>query len=254
MEQRMRSLRICGFIQASLLWVFGFGAQLLPAQQRIGDNNQILWMPLTASVKVKGPVSLHLEYQWRRDAWGTAPQQSLLRAGITYRITPNLSAQAGYGLIHTYAYGDYPIASMGTFPENRLYQQLQWQAVYPKGTETIQRLRLEQRWLKPNPAAPWSYLNRLRYLTRVHQTLGAPEKSNVYLIAWDELFIGFGKQLNLNIFDQNRAFIGVGRKMNAHWNLEAGALSQILQQPRAVNNKAVIQYNAGPWIGSTLRF
>jgi hypothetical protein len=61
------------------------------------------------------------------------------------------------------------------------------------------------------------------------------------LVAWDELFIGFGKQLNLNIFDQNRAFMGVVKKIYAHF-----ALSQILQPPRGGSNQALIQYNAVP--------
>lgn len=221
---------------------------------RISDHNQIYWLPITAGIHIKGPWALHLEYQWRRDVWGIAPQQSLLRTGITYKVNKNLSAQAGYGLIHTYVYGDYPIASMGTFPENRIYQQLQWQAQYPKGTETIQRLRLEQRWLKPNPAGSWTYLNRLRYYTRVNHPIGKDKEKPFYLIAWDEIFIGFGRNVNQNVFDQNRAFAGLGRQLSPHWKVEIGAFSQILQQPRPEGNSAVFQYNAGPWLGTILNF
>jgi hypothetical protein len=47
---------------------------------------------------------------------------------------------------------------------------------------------------------------------------------------WDEVFFNFGSNVSRNYFDQNRAFIGIGRKLTATSRLEVGWLEQTLQR------------------------
>jgi hypothetical protein len=66
-----------------------------------------------------------------------------------------------------------------------------------------------------------------------------------YLAIYDEVFISFGKNVNENIFDQNRVGILVGYRVSSSIRIEAGYLNQILQLGREVNNRNVFQHNNG---------
>lgn len=43
-----------------------------------------------------------------------------------------------------------------------------------------------------------------------------------YIALYDEVFVGFGKNVNENIFDQNRLGILLGYKLNNSFRIEAG--------------------------------
>jgi hypothetical protein len=75
-----------------------------------------------------------------------------------------------------------------------------------------------------------------------------------YLAAYDELFIGFGRNVNENVFDQNRLGFVLGYKINKNIKLEAGYINQILQLGREVNSKNVFQYNNGVILNTILNF
>jgi len=64
-----------------------------------------------------------------------------------------------------------------------------------------------------------------------------------YVEVYEEIFIGFGKNVNENIFDQNRIGILFGYRFNPVVRIEAGYLNQILQLGREVNNRNVFQQN-----------
>ncbi len=91
------------------------------------------------------------------------------------------------------------------------------------------------------------FLHRFRYQARVKHQLWASKKHTLYGVLADELFIGAGKNLGINIFDQNRVMTLLGFTFNKNLLVEAGYLNQTLQQGRPVNNRAVFQNNNG-WI------
>jgi hypothetical protein len=98
----------------------------------------------------------------------------------------------------------------------------------------------------------WNYLNRIRLMHRIQWPLKSIHK-NLYLALSDEIFIGFGKNVGLNVFDQNRLFGLLGMNLNKSIQLEMGVLNQILQQGKAVNGKPVFQYNTGPVLGCNIK-
>ena len=71
---------------------------------------------------------------------------------------------------------------------------------------------------------------------------------------YDEMFIGFGKNINENIFDQNRLAILLGYSFNKKFRVEGGFFQQIVQLGREVNNRNVFQYNNGIILNSYLTF
>jgi len=217
------------------------------AQTRSSDHNTIGWYNAIITPGITKKLSGHIEYQWRRDNLITDWQQSLLRVGLTYKVHPMASVHLGYAWILTYPYGDYSIARIPkTFPEHRIYEQLIINNTVGKVT-VQQRLRLEQRWLgrldsvSSETPDTWVYVNRGRYMLRAD----VPVYKNLYIAAYDEIFIQFGKNVAENVFDQNRISGLVGYKFNKTVRAEAGYLNQTAQLGREIGGKNMFQYNSG---------
>jgi hypothetical protein len=181
-------------------------------------------------------VGLHTEYQWRRSEIVNTWQQSLLRLGVDYRLASNVMVTVGYGHIHTWPYGEQPVAK--DFLEHRLWQQL----VLAHGSNRFHfhhRYRLEQRFLentqKPaNGALPiedFIYKNRVRYRFFTSFPLNKPnvQEGALFLAAYNEVFLGFGENVSkLNILDQNRLYFALGYQFNPQVNLQLGYLNHQL--------------------------
>jgi hypothetical protein len=177
---------------------------------------------------------IHLELQARRADLLDIPQQWLLRNGLHYYVNPNSTLTAGYCRVETYPYGAYPTPA--PFPENRIWEQ--WQLTEIRGrAEIIHRFRLEQRWVNsPVPVdggfAPGTavYSNRFRSLHRFSFPLkiphGKPAKWRVS--CYNEMMVSFGKNVQLNVFDQNRAYAALGRQFTKWGRIELGYMNQIL--------------------------
>ena len=119
----------------------------------------------------------------------------------------------------------------------------------------VHRLRLEQRWvgrftdMDQKRPEEYIYLNRVRYMLRAE----VPLSKKVYAAAYDEIFIGFGKNVGENIFDQNRIGLLLGYKVNSSFRIEGGFLNQAVQLGREINGKNVFQQNNGFIINTYLQ-
>ena len=238
---------ICGLFAAIL-----FSTSTASAQ-RLHDDNIISWNGSFNTIYVTSKVSVWLEYQWRREGFYKNWQQSLPRVGLQYHFNKDVSVMGGYAYIITYPYGDYPIGPY-TFPEHRIFEQLVWNDNSHGRLTLNHRLRLEQRLLgKVNQKAAaydvdgYNYLNRARYQVRAGYPINHKkmEDKTWYVAAFDEILIGFGSNINQNIFDQNRIGVVGGYQFNKMFRFEAGFINQILQQPALYNGKQVYQYNNG---------
>ena len=229
---------------------------------RIKDNNNIGWYNYFGTFKVAEKYSVHTEYQWRRDNYISDKQQGLLRVGVNYQANKKLQLRLGYAWIETYPYGDIPINGMGKdFTEHRIYQMA---TVNDKISifELSHRFLLEQRYVGRYTNAAltteddYLFLNRFRYMIRVQLPLKGTEiKSKTpYIAAYNEIFVGFGKNVNENIFDQNRVGLLIGYKFSESFRIEAGYLNQIVQLGREINNRNVFQYNNGFIINTNFNF
>ncbi|OIN60495.1 hypothetical protein BLX24_04015 [Arsenicibacter rosenii] len=168
-------------------------------------------------------------------------QQSLARAGIQYSLTDHIKTSAGYTLLLGFPYGRFPESEAGVpNPEHRMYQDIDLEQTTGR-LQLTHRFRLEQRWMSTWPdtggdqSPGWQYQNRARYRIRGALPLGQPtmDEANWYLTAYDELFIGFGPNVQLDIFDQNRIFLGLGYRFSPSFRLEAGFLNQVVQHAEA---------------------
>jgi hypothetical protein len=224
---------------------------------RVNDYNYLNWLQTFNTISLNKKWSLHLEYQWRRDDGLKYWQQSLLRVGANYKLNDNITAHLGYAWIETFPYGDYPIANNGTFPEHRIYEQISFRQPVNKFLFT-HRFRVEQRWLGRVKAGTdreiedWLFLHRFRYQFRMQHPFYTNGDKQLYGAAADEIFIGAGKNIGVNIFDQNRIFLLLGYKLNKKLSIEAGYFNQTLQQGRRINNQTIMQRNNGWLLGSYL--
>ena len=90
-------------------------------------------------------------------------------------------------------------------------------------------------------------------MLRIQWPLTIPifNKQTFYTAAYDEILIGFGKNVNENIFDQNRFGWVLGCQLNKKIRIEGGFFNQILQLPREIllqgesNPRNVFQHNTG---------
>lgn len=231
----------------SFLFVSNFS---FAQEQRLADHNTIGWFAYTGSIKIKPKLSIHTEYQWRRVEAVKNWQQGLFRTGLNYAVRKDVNIIVGYAFAQTYVYGDYPPAF--AFPEHRIFEQVIIKN--PVGSlDLSHRFTLEQRFIgrvtmpNGNKNTDYSFLNRIRYRLRaelpLHKKTAAKKPWSI--IAQDEVFIGWGKNIGANIFDQNRIGLLIGYKINKTVKLEAGYINQTVQQARRINDKAVYQYNNG---------
>lgn len=221
---------------------------------RLSDYNKISWYNYFGTFNTGKKTGIHTELQWRRTPGISSGQQTLIRIGFNYQAAPRVQLRTGYAYIITYAYGDIPINAFGKdFREHRCWQMVTLRDQIGKA-ELSHRFMLEQRWVgrysSPDLDREDSYVfrNRLRYMIRSVWPLnkkGVVPKTP-YLAFYEEVMIGFGKNVDVNVFDQNRLGILAGYVFSKNFRIEAGFLNQIQQFGRTVNNKAVFQYNSGP--------
>lgn len=252
----MKSYFLYTFLLISILSI----NKTLAQNTRITDNNTIGWFNYFGTFKLKNKIGIHTEYQIRRDNFLADKQQGLLRIGANYQINSKVQFRLGYAWIETYPYGDVPINGFGKdFTEHRIFET----ATFTDKISILElshRFILEQRWVGRYSNVLLSnedeflFLNRLRYMFRIQLPLKgkAIESKTPYLAIYDEIFVGFGKNVNENIFDQNRFGLLLGYKLNNSFRVEAGYLNQILQLGREIDGKNLFQYNSGLIVNTIL--
>lgn len=230
---------------------------------RINEQNKIGWFNFNSTFKISDKFGLHTEYQLRRDNFITDKQQNLLRLGVNYQCNEKVQLRLGYAWIETYPYGETPINNLGRdFTEHRFFQQVTLFDEIGK-FNISHRFMLEQRWLGKYSSSEeltedqYVFVNRLRYMFRAQIPLNNKKMSDnkvCYAGLYDEIFLGFGKNVNENVFDQNRFAAFLGYKFNNNARVEAGYLNQTLQLGREINNSNVFQNNNGFIISTLLNF
>lgn len=242
------SIRFLIFI--ALLPTVGLGQQ-----SRLIDRNTIGWYIYNGDHKLSKRWELHTEYQWRRVELIRSWQQSLARLGLTYKLTDQVELGGGYTFFTTYPYGGYPVADAGVPTlESRTHEDIQIKDKVGI-VQLTHRFRLEQRWLgkesdtNPRQIVGWEYQHRVRYQISGEIPLKGPtiDDGEVYVNFFDELFIGFGRNVGQNVFNQNRMSGGLGYQIRDSFTLELNYLYQITQHPNPdpISGKSVFEQNNG---------
>lgn len=235
---------------------------LYSQNNRVNTFENIGWYNYFGTFKLTNKFGLHTEYQWRRDNLISDWQQSLLRVGLNCQLTPRVLLRFGYAWIETFPYGDMPLNGFGKdFTEHRLFQMVQLSHKENK-VDFSHRFMLEQRFVGKYSAAnsqkedEFPMLHRMRYMFRLQLPLKRNEikDKTPYAALYNETFIGFGKNVNANVFDQNRIGILVGYRFNNTIRIEGGYLNQIVQFGRQISGQNIFQHNNGIIINANFNF
>jgi hypothetical protein len=95
----------------------------------------------------------------------------------------------------------------------------------------------------------------MRYMIRVQTSILKNKLNNkAYFAAYDEIFIGFGRNVKKNIFDQNRIGLVLGYQFSTNFKIEAGYLNQIIQFGRQIDQQEIFQHNNGLIVNTYFNF
>lgn len=165
------------------------------------------------------------DYQYRDWRGLGDREQLLLRTGVTY--TPQESGvkfTLGYANITTGQYGtdiDAPVS------ENRIYQEALFGQTLWKRLLLTHRLRFEQRWVETQ-----DFRTRYRYNLFVNIPFKGTtlEKGTPYFAFYNEIFINgernIGDGREVQFFDRNRTYLGLGYALNNKLRMQLGWMEQ----------------------------
>jgi hypothetical protein len=175
-----------------------------------------MWQPIYLDGTIRGNVRGYFEVNPRESEGITKMEQLLIRPGLEYRFSPRASIFAGYCWFTGYQ----PKFTQ----EQRLWQQLLFTNQIKK-LSIQNRTRLEERIFEHLPSAGV----RLRHFLKASY----PLTQNTYLVSFEELFLNLnnvrgGPQKGI---DQNRVFLGLGRRLSNSARVEVGYQLQYVHRP-----------------------
>jgi hypothetical protein len=205
-------------------------------------SQPVVWLAYFGTHRLSDSWSVWTEVQVRRADYGQTSQQNLVRVAGTYHLSKTANISVGYGYFLTYPYGDQPIPLEEPRPEQRPWQQLQL-LQSSDGFDFHHRFRLEQRylqnWSPPEAVTRMRQLtegyelqNRMRYrfLASTPISINTEGKTDFFVTGYNEIFVNFGQNVGVNIFDQNRLGLTVGYNLSSLANIQLGYMNQYIQK------------------------
>ncbi|SDE40379.1 Protein of unknown function [Mucilaginibacter pineti] len=216
----------------SILIVLAF---LVPAKLFAQDNQFSGWAAVFHSQKLSQHWGYSFDGQFRSADQVNFLKNTLLRPSANYYFAKNKVGALGYAYIATNgrtASGD------KTFrPEHRIWQQYTYSHKVGKNVAVAHRFRLEQRFMghsAPNKNDQY-FSQRLRYFVRGIVPLKSDSAiftQGAFLALQNEVFVNIQNKnkVNKHTFDQNRAYVAVGYRINKMIDIETGYLNQYIKQ------------------------
>jgi len=207
---------------------------LLGNAQRENVSQFNAWLVYMGTHKLSKRTDLYTDFQYRRNEFLINPLQLQIRAALDYKLPMGVKISPAYVFTFTSPYGKQTPTSY-EFSEHRPFEQLAYKSKLGR-LDVFHRYRLEQRFIELKSLNgngdfvidKWEFRHRIRYRLLVNLPLNNKEliDKTFFMQFWDELFIGFGKNVKKNMFDQNRLFGGFGYRFNAKTSIVTGYLYQ----------------------------
>lgn len=208
----------------------------------ISSNAQSLqgWLMYMGNTQIKeSKFSIHHELQLRDYKIIGDHNQTLLRAGVQYNFKSYLQTTLGYGFIHTESEG----TPNTPFFEHRIYQE----GLFGHGLRNAKlrhRVRLEERFIENQ-----DFRGRFRYCLFADIPINAHkfDKNGVYLALYDEIFLNIADDESIKFFDRNRAYAGLGYKLQKNIGLQLGYMRQHIGAASATNHLMLSFHHKMNW-------
>lgn len=130
----------------------------------------------------------------------------LLRSGLTYSFTKDLSASLGYDYFYSEAF-----SGNSSNLQHKIWEQLTFKSNY-SALKVLHRFRLESTWTRQEPE--YALAHRMRYRLKIEH----PLYKDIYLTSFNEIFINFQQPY----FNQNRIHTGLGYTIHPDLKIEMG--------------------------------
>jgi hypothetical protein len=217
------------------LFVFllvGINESVYSQKSEIGN-----WFIYFGNQKINKNWNWHNEIQYRNYDFIGDTNQLLLRTGIGYNLTENNNnVLLGYAFVNTQKYipnSDQKQESN----EHRIFQQFITKQNFGRFF-VLHRYRVEERFFKDD------FQVRLRYFLNLNIPINKKtlDKNAIYLSAYNEIFVNTEKPL----YDRNRIYAALGFVINKNFKVEAGVMSQILEQSNR-NQFQIVIFNNLPF-------
>lgn len=211
----------------------------------LGINNSLYsqksdignWFIYFGNQKINQNWNWHNEIQYRNYDFIGDTNQLLLRTGLGYNLTENNNnVLLGYAFVNTHKYipnSDQKQESN----EHRIFQQFITKQNFGR-LYFFHRYRVEERFM------PDDFQVRLRYFLSASIPLNKKtlDKNALYFSTYNEIFVNTEKPL----FDRNRIYAALGFVINKNFKVEAGIMSQILEQSNR-NQFQIVIFNNLPF-------
>lgn len=178
--------------------------------QNLGESTWGSWNEITSSNRISNKFSVNGSFtNWNYETTLNKPQLILGIIGVNYHFNKKISAGFGYasGNIDT----SFEVNEVPDILENRFLEQV----VYKHKLFHLNwshRFRLEQRFLEYEHED--LLIHRVRYRFKGKQPL-----SELFFVSfYDEIHFN----LNEFVFQQNRAYLGIGLNLTEHSNIDLG--------------------------------
>jgi len=201
------------------------------------------WLFLLNNTKITNKWGAYLDVQVRSaDDWANV-RNFLFRPGITYYANGKNELTLGYLLNQTFTHMDG--AADNVLTEHRIWEQYVYKH---KAATTIiaqHRFRLEQRFIE-RAGSDQLFAQRFRYFARFIIPLKKGAKNfeeGLFVALQNELFfnVQHKNELNGSLFDQNRAYVAAGYRLNKNFDIEAGYLNQSIKGLNNNTSNNVVQ-------------
>jgi hypothetical protein len=178
--------------------------------QNTGESELGSWYEITSSNRISDKLSISGSLtNWNYELPAEKSQLMLGIVGLNYHLNKNVTVGIGYAkgdIDSSFEENDVP-----NIKENRILEQI---SAKHKSNNIAwsHRLRLEQRFLE------YPTEDKLKHRVRYRFKGKLPINKTLFISAYDEI------HFNLNEFDfhQNRAYAGLGAKLNKNINVELG--------------------------------
>lgn len=228
--QRRRRCHAC----AVAAWLWLGAAASLEAQSGNGvlpHNKQIFWLSYNADHPWSQRWSLHFDGSYR-PMRGADWRQWLVRPGVNCRASERWQLSFTYSFFSVHPQGI--SRSEGAVAEHRMHQQAEYS--HPWRSNVVRhRFRMEERWIsspwREGQPRTWHWQDRPRYMLRMDRPLrrNGHGPASTTLTLYDEVFFSFRAKA-ASAFDQNRAYVGISRRLGPHLAMDLGMFYQTLKQ------------------------
>jgi len=207
----------------ALIFTLIFNSLEAQVQEKQITNLSLTWIGVNSSFRLSNKWGTSVDANYRSNQFFERDYNSIVRVGLNYWVTDDVSLQAGYA--HQWT-SPKTIGWRTITNENRLYQQVLVSSKVGR-VSISNRLRNEERWQEKIVAdaktQDFIFTNRIRYQIM----LVVPFSKKHYfpsLVFSDEVMLQMGKIIVYNTFDQNRAYIGIRETITKHINFDIGYL------------------------------